>query len=114
MSSEPFRWPIDLPRAQRQECLFYRTARESQELPPIRLSAEEIGLKARVTVFVGPEREGNGGEVVHQRDSVAVFREINRAEVKFAGVATFHANVGKLFGHIDGQLGFLLLAARGA
>jgi len=65
-------------------------------------------------VFVGPEREGNGGEVIDQRDSVAVFGEINGAQIEFAGVATLHANVGKLLGHIDGQFGFLLLAARGA
>src|SRR5437868_3674264 len=39
--------------------------------------AEEVGLEAGVAVFVGPESEGDGGEVVNQGDGVAVFGEVH-------------------------------------
>src|SRR5258708_29119622 len=65
-------------------------------------------------MLVGPERERDGSEIIDQGDGVAVLGEINGAQIKFAGVATLHADVGKLLGNVDRQFAFLFLAAKRA
>jgi len=37
------------------------------------LGAQEIDLQARIAVFIGPQRERNRGEIVHNGNGVAVF-----------------------------------------
>lgn len=64
--------------------------------------------------FVGPEGQRERGEVVDQGDGVAVGGEVDGAQVGAAGVAGFDADVGKLLGDVDGELGFGLFAAIGA
>jgi hypothetical protein len=78
--------------------------------PPL-LGAEEIGLEAGVAVFVGPEGEGDGGEVIHERDGVAIFREVDGAQIEFAGIAGFDADVGELLRGVHGELVFGFFAA---
>jgi hypothetical protein len=65
-------------------------------------------------VFVGPEGEGKGGEIVNQGDGVAVFGEVDGADVVPAGIAGFDAHVRKLFGDIDRELAFGFFATGGA
>ena len=65
-------------------------------------------------MFVGPEGEGDGGEVVNERDGVAVFCEIHGGEIELAGVAGFDADMGELLGDVDGELGFGFFTAGGA
>ena len=71
-------------------------------------------MEAGVVVFGGPESQGEGGQVVDQGDGVAVFGEVDGADVVAAGVAGFYADVGELFGDVDGELGFGFFAAGGA
>jgi len=37
------------------------------------LGAEDVGLEAGVAVLMGPERKWNRGQVIDERDGVAVF-----------------------------------------
>lgn len=78
------------------------------------LRAEQIRLEAGVAVFVGPQGEWDSGQVVNERDRVAIFGQVDRAEEEFASIAGFDPNMGKLFGDVDGKLVFGFLAARGA
>ena len=71
-------------------------------------------METRVSVFVGPKRERDCGEVVHERDGIAVFCEVDGSEIELASVAGFDADVGQLLGDVDGELGFGLFATRGA
>lgn len=68
-------------------------------------------MKARVAVFVGPEGEREGGEVVDGGNGVAVFGQVDGAEVGSASVAGFRADVRELFGNEDGEFGFVGFAA---
>lgn len=68
-------------------------------------------MEAGVPVFVGPEGEGKGGEVVDGGNGVAVFAEVDGAEVGAAGIAGFGADVGELFGDEDREFGFVGFAA---
>jgi hypothetical protein len=43
-----------------------------------------------------PERKWHRGEIIDERHGVAVFGEINPAQVKLAGVAGFRADVREL------------------
>src|SRR5258708_33840351 len=65
-------------------------------------------------MLVGPERERDGSEIIDQGDGVAVLGEIDGAQIKFAGVAGFHADVGKLLGNVDRQFAFLFLVTKRA
>lgn len=53
-------------------------------------------------MFLGPERQGNGGEIVHVGYGVTVFCEIDGAQVKLAGVTSFHTDVRELLGDVNG------------
>ena len=77
------------------------------------LGAKEIGVDAGVAVLAGPERERDGSEVVDERDGVAVFGEVDGADVEVAGVAGFDAKVRKLLDHINGELALGFFAASG-
>jgi hypothetical protein len=59
-------------------------------------------LEAGVAVLLGPERQWNGGEVIDERDGVAVFCQVDGLEIELAGIAGFDANVGQLLRNIDG------------
>jgi hypothetical protein len=63
---------------------------------------------------MGPESERDRGQIIDQGDGVAVFRQIDRAEIKLAGIASFHANVGQLLRYVDRELAFCFFAARRA
>ena len=45
---------------------------------------------------------------------MAVFGQVDGAQIELAGFAGFHANVGKLLGYIDGEFLFVVFAAGGA
>jgi len=68
----------------------------------------EIWLEARVALLVGPECEGNRGQIMKERDGMSVFRQVDRGEKEnLAGVAGFEADVGQLLGlHTTGELAF--------
>ena len=68
-------------------------------------------MLAGVAVLVGPEGEGKNSEIIDERDSVAVFCEVNGADVELAGVARFDAHMRELLGDIDGELVFRFFAA---
>src|SRR3989442_13546498 len=78
------------------------------------LRAQEIGLEARVAVFVGPQGKRNRRQIIDQGDGMAIFGQVNGAEIEFAGIASFHANVRELFRDVDRQLVLGFLTARGA
>jgi hypothetical protein len=78
------------------------------------LRAEEIGLGAGVVVLDGPEGEGKCGEVVDERDGVAIGGQVDGADVGVTGFTGFYTDVRKLLGNVDRELGFRLLAAGGA
>ena len=78
------------------------------------LGAEEVGLEAGVALFVGPKSLGDGGEVVHEGDGVAVLGEVHAGKEKFAGIAGLDAKMGKLLGDVDGEFVFGFFAAGGA
>ena len=65
-------------------------------------------------MFVGPESQGDGGQIIDDGDGVAIFRKVNGADVVVAGVAGLDADVGELFGDKDGKLGLGFLVAGGA
>jgi len=71
-------------------------------------------VEAGVAVFVGPKGEGEGSEVIDERNGVAVFCEIDGANVELAGFAGFDAHVRELLGDVDGELVFGFFAAGGA
>jgi hypothetical protein len=71
-------------------------------------------VEAGEGVFLGPEREREGGEVVDDGDGVAVFGEVDGADAGFAGVAGFYAEVGELLGDVDGEFFFVGFGAVGA
>src|SRR5271165_3510658 len=77
-------------------------------------SAEEISLNAPVAVFLRPETERNGREVIHGRHGIAILGQIDGAQIALTGFAGFHADVRELFRNEDRQLVFALLAAMGA
>ena len=64
-----------------------------------------------VAVLMSPEREGNGREVVDDGRGVSVLGQVDGAHVELAGVASFDANMRKLFRlHIDRQFLLVLFA----
>ena len=65
-------------------------------------------------MFVSPEGEREGGEVVDDGNGMPIFGEVDGAEEGFAGVAGFHAEVRELFGDVDGKLGLGVFSAGGA
>ena len=65
-------------------------------------------------MFVGPEGEGNGGDVINQGDCVAIFCQVDSLEIELAGVAGLDTDVGELLRNVDRQFGFGLFATRRA
>src|SRR5262249_10175982 len=64
-------------------------------------------------VFLCPKRERNRSKVIRFRNGISVFRQIDRAQVVFAGVAALDANVRKLFRHKHRQFVLTLFATGG-
>ena len=64
-------------------------------------------------MFVGPESQGKGGQVVDNGYSVAVFGQIDGADVVAASFAGFHADVGELLSHVHRELVFGCFTAGG-
>ena len=62
-------------------------------------------------MLAGPKRVGNGREVVDKRNGVAVLGQVDRAEIKLAGVAGLDAHVWRFFGDINRQFAFGFFAA---
>jgi hypothetical protein len=65
-------------------------------------------------VFLGPERQRDGGQIIDQGGGVSIFSEIDSAQIVFAGVTGFDADIRELFRDINGQLRFGLFGAGGA
>lgn len=65
-------------------------------------------------MFLGPERQRDSGQIVYEGYGVAVFGEVDGAQIIFAGVAGFDADIRELFRDIDGQLRFGFFGADGA
>ena len=69
---------------------------------------------ASVALFLRPEIQGQGGQVVHGRDRMAVAGHVNTLDVRLAGVAGVDARLRELFCAEYGQLVFVLLSTVGA
>src|SRR5713101_9467930 len=78
------------------------------------LSSQEVGVEARIAAVVGPEGKGNGRQIVDNGHGIPIRRQINGPQIKLAGVAALHANVGKLLRNVHWQFFFVLLAASSA
>ena len=71
-------------------------------------------MDAGIALLCGPQRKRHGGDVVDDRNGVAVFGEVDGAEEVLAGVAGIHADVRKLFGDVHRQLCLAGFTATGA
>ena len=96
-------------RLTRDSCLTHTVS-----LLAFQPSIQQFRLQPRIPLLAGPKREGDCRQIIDERGSVSVFRQIDRREKKLAGITGFHANVRQLLCYVHRQLGFGLFAARGA
>src|ERR1700690_1481218 len=78
------------------------------------LCSQYIALNSPQALLFGPEAERDGRQAVHQRHCVAIFGQINGAQIVLAGLAGFHADVRQLVRNIDGQVVLALFPAKSA
>ena len=65
-------------------------------------------------MFLGPQRQRDSGQIVYEGYGVAVFGEVDGAQIIFASVAGFDADIWELFRDVDGQFCFGFFGAGGA
>jgi hypothetical protein len=71
-------------------------------------------LDSLVALFFSPETERQRSQIIDEGNGVPVLGQIDSPKKVPAGLATFHANMGKQFRNIDRQFVFALFAALGA
>src|SRR5271165_437359 len=64
-------------------------------------------------MLMRPKRKRNRREIVHHRDGIAIFRQVDRSNIKLASLASLHTNMWKLLRDIHGQFFFFLFPASG-
>lgn len=62
-------------------------------------------------MFTGPKSQGNGRQIVDDRDGMTILGQVDGADVAVASVASFHADLGELLSQVHGELAFGFLAA---
>src|SRR5689334_18402722 len=75
------------------------------------LNAQQIRFELRIPVFFGPDVEGQGRNLVDNRNSVSVLSQVNRFDVRPACVAGVHTCGRKIIGGIDREPVLVLLTA---
>ena len=82
-----------------------------QPLRPRGSGSQEVWEDPLVAVFISPQSQRNRREIIHHWDGVAILRKVDRAQKMVTGVASFDANVRKLFRNKYRQRLFVVFAA---
>ena len=68
--------------------------------------SKEVGLQARIALFMRPQRVRDSSEVVDQKNGVTVFGEVDGSQIKLASVAGFDAHMRRILADVYGQFVF--------